>query len=326
MPKRFLALDLATGIPDAALHRAVTFDASAGNVTMPAGTTVYRTVAGPLITAARTLTLAAASSYAPGQRIVIADSGVNLDGATGSLALTPAGADTISASLTLIISLYGGYVELVSDGVSRFDLAAASLDVLETAIGVILNQQPSFNSGANAPNQGTTWGAIGGSELVTKAAVEVAAGLEVRLLLTSDVALTSATLATAASATLPAGLWEIEGYIPFTVSAGTPGIKVSILPAGTVTAGYAMFDVFNTNAAVAGVSMALPISPYGSNALTDGHDTGVSTAGYHSCVRIRGVIKMATSNTVALQLAQNTASNTTTAKAYGWVLFRKLSD
>ena len=110
--------------------------ATSGNFTVLPGVTLFRTSEShPGISTAITLTLAAASSYKAGQRVVISDSAVALNNSTGRIAIGPAGADTIFTG-SPVMSLGGGFIELESDGVSNWSFIAASEDLMNS-LGII---------------------------------------------------------------------------------------------------------------------------------------------------------------------------------------------
>lgn len=113
--RALLAIDSRTAIADAA----TTLTAANVNVQYTS------------LTAARIVTLAAASAYAAGQEIVIGDSSGSCS-ATKTLTITRAGTDTINGATTAVIAAAYGQVTLMSDGVSKWTIVATTIpDILD---------------------------------------------------------------------------------------------------------------------------------------------------------------------------------------------------
>jgi len=83
-------------------------------------------VAFTAITAARTVTLPAASSVNPGQPIVIVDES-GASSATNTITVTRQGTDTINGQASAAIATAFGYLELVSNGANKWTLIDTSI-------------------------------------------------------------------------------------------------------------------------------------------------------------------------------------------------------
>lgn len=220
-----------------------TFDASAGNVKMPPGATAYVTKAGPSITTDRVITLPPASSYVAGQRVIIADAGANLDDSLGTLEVVTASGNFFDYSTSYIIHRPLGYIELVSDGVATWNFLSGSIDVIDAIAGIKLELSLTLNAGSTAPNQGTVWSGIAGTELVTAAAVETE--IERRYLFASNASnvtvlnnSTTLTNVTGLSLTLEAGkTYEVETLVSYASGSNSAGNKFAIAYTGTASSG-----------------------------------------------------------------------------------------
>lgn len=221
----------------------VTFDASAGNVKMPPGATAYVTKYGPSITTDRVITLPPASSYVAGQRVIIADAGGNLDDSLGTLEVVTASGNFFDFSANYFIYRPFGYIELVSDGVATWNFLSGSIDVIDAIAGIKLEQSLTLNAGSTAPNQGTVWSGIAGTELVTAAAVE--AEIERRYLFASNASnvtvlnnSTTLTNVTGLSLTLEAGkTYEVEALVSYQSVSNSAGNKFALAYTGTASSG-----------------------------------------------------------------------------------------
>jgi len=280
----------------------VTFDASAGNVKMPPGTTAYVTKSGPSISTDRIVTLPPANSYAAGQRVIIADAGANLDDIFGTLEVVCASGNFFNLSANYIIFRPLGYIEFVSDGLATWSLVSSSLDVIDQLGGIKLQQSLILLAGSTAPNQGAVWSGIGGTELVTAAAVE--AEIERRYLFASNASnvtvlnnSTTLTDVTGLSLTLEAGkTYEIELLASYAQPSNTAGNKFRLAYTGSASSGIdGVFYRDNTGALT---SFAV--------ALMGTYSSGTSQAANASLL-LKTTLKTTTSGTLTFQSAQVTA-------------------
>lgn len=123
------------------MYPEVTFQDAA--LVIPAGTTAVAQTG--VMTAARTVTLPAASSLAAGTVLIVRDASGTVT-ATNKITVARAGADTINGGIVGIdITTPGGYLRLVSDGVSAWtatsDLALGRPGIrsgLGTPLGVVV--------------------------------------------------------------------------------------------------------------------------------------------------------------------------------------------
>jgi hypothetical protein len=71
------------------------------------------------LTASRIATLVAASAFATGTRLLVVDESGNCSG-TKTISLARAGSDTINGGTSVLIKAAYGYIELESDGTSKW--------------------------------------------------------------------------------------------------------------------------------------------------------------------------------------------------------------
>jgi hypothetical protein len=114
-----ILLDAATGAATFANQRTAVLDASYSALVTD------RLVAYAALTAARAVTLPAAASYPPGQRLVVADES-GACSATNTITLSRAGSDTINGAASLIIAAAYGYVALESNGSNAWTIVDQS--------------------------------------------------------------------------------------------------------------------------------------------------------------------------------------------------------
>lgn len=111
-----------------------------GPFTINPGVTLFRTMeGGDTITTSITVNLAAANTYQPGQRVVIADSAQLIDSVSGgSLSILAAGSDTIyvTGGSPITLNQTNGYIELSSDGVSNWSFVSSSISTINDTMGV----------------------------------------------------------------------------------------------------------------------------------------------------------------------------------------------
>jgi len=280
----------------------VTFDASAGDVKMPPGTTAYVTKSGPSISAARFVTLPPANSYAAGQRVIIADAGSNLDDSLGTLEVVCASGNFFNFSGNYIIFRPLGYIEFVSDGLATWSPVSSSLDVIDQIAGIKLQQSLILLAGSTAPNQGTVWSGIGGTELVTAAAVE--AEIERRYLFAlnaSNVTVlnnsTTLTNVTGLSLTLEAGkTYSVEVLMSYASPSNTAGNKFALAYTGSASSGTD--SVYYTNNVGS-------ITAFSSGYMGTYSASGSQEA--NGCLILKTILKTTTSGTLTFQSAQVTA-------------------
>ena len=106
------------------------------------------------LSAARTVTLPAASAYPRGQRLTVIDESGSCS-ATNTITVNRAGADTINGATSQVISLAYGYLALESDGASRWTIVDSATVPVGQLSGVLggaqggtgLTEAPPMNCG-----------------------------------------------------------------------------------------------------------------------------------------------------------------------------------
>ena len=280
----------------------VTFDASAGNVKMPPGATAYVTKSGPSITHNHVITLPPASSYVAGQRVIIADAGANLDDSLGTLEVVTASGNFFDVTASYIIYRPLGYIELVSDGVATWNFLSGSIDVIDALSPIKLEQSLTLNAGSTAPNQGTVWSGIAGTELVTAAAVE--AEIERRYLFASNASnvtvlnnSTTLTNVTGLSLTLEAGkTYEVEALVSYASASNSAGNKFALAYTGTASSGIDGVYYRNNVGDLASFAVAL-LGTYSS----------VTSQAANASLMFKTTLKTTTSGTLTFKSAQVSA-------------------
>lgn len=111
------------------------------------------------ITAARAVTLPAASAFPVGQRLTIVDESGSAS-ATNTITINRAGADTINGAASQVINQARGYIALVSDGSSKWTIVDSSVVSGSQVVGGVINNVP-IGSTTAAAGSFTTLSASG---------------------------------------------------------------------------------------------------------------------------------------------------------------------
>ncbi len=123
---------------------------SDANYSLAAGVS---TVAYTAITAARTVTLPAASSFAPGQQLLVVDESGGAS-ATKTITLAPNGGDTINGAASAAIAAAYGYLALESNGSNAWTIVdSGGAFVGDTGSGGSAGFVPAPPSGSAASNE-----------------------------------------------------------------------------------------------------------------------------------------------------------------------------
>lgn len=182
--------------------------------------------------------------------------------------------------------------------------------------------QQILNAGATAPNQGTTWGNIGSTEVVTKGAVVSAMTQTYRAAKVAIDTRTSTNMIADSELTISgisAGTYEVvaQGRWTVTGSAGTPGLKLW-LDGTNISSTVMQNEILSTNSG--GWTFTVR------SAAGQGHSATVSPGATAAMWRVTGTITFSSTGTATMYFAQATGTaDTVNILAGGYLKLVKIS-